>query len=573
MGPTKQEKIAKLKEYFKNMKLDASVMGRTMGGAFSYVTPQLLLDASKKLLGVFSRKIPADDRDNVVFSKFLGAEDYVKEHIEHDAGKLQMKAKGKLRQKRNLSWLHAGFFSPQIKSVFVGNSLAQNIEGVNPMEQYMLAHKVTKMGMGGIGCHSEDTEVFTKAGWKAWPSVTMDDELAVIINGCLDYSQPTALHSGHFEGELLEFDNVYANCLVTPTHRMFAANPKYNRHTKVRSFSEYTFRPAENAYESRWKHRLAFESYHGGSNADKIEIAPAPFVDKQNKASQIKESVFFDAVPWAALLGYYLADGCCTFNEKRNEYRIEIGKSLVPNPDEVAIIASTLKELGIVYRYDQGRRFIINGKHFAYYFKQFGKSKDKFVPDWVMLGSFEVREAFFNAITRMDCSGVLACGGSLYESASKVLRDQVAQLAILRGMHVNYRDTRYFKAKLNNRKEVMLVGKACFRKVQYNGLVYCASVPGELLLTRRHGKCIWTGNSSEAIPDSSREVNESQFGLLDPIQTVEATTIGVVNFFVHNLRKGADGKLYRQVIDNTTGKPVWIDHQEFLSSVIDIPEH
>lgn len=230
MALSKQEKIVKLKEYFKNMKLDASVMGRTMGSPVTYVTAQLMLDASRKLLGVFSRKIEADDRDNVVFSKFLGAEDYVKEHIEHDAGKIQMKAKGKLRQKRNLSWLHAGFFSPQIKSVFVGNSLAQNIEGVNPMEQYMLAHKVTKMGMGGIG-------------------------------------------------------------------------------------------------------------------------------------------------------------------------------------------------------------------------------------------------------------------------------------------------------------------------------------------------------SSEAIPDSSREVNESQFGLLDPIQTVEATTIGVVNFFVHNLRKGADGKLYRQVIDNATGKPVWIDHQEFLSSVIDIPEH
>jgi len=230
MSLSKQEKITKLKEYFKHMKLDASVMGRTTGTPSTFVTPQILLDASKKLLAVFGRKIAPDDRDNVVFSKFLGTEDYIKEHIEHDAGKIQFKAKNKLRQKRNLSWLHAGFFTPQIKSVFVGNSLAQNIEGVNPMEQYMLAHKVTKMGMGGIG-------------------------------------------------------------------------------------------------------------------------------------------------------------------------------------------------------------------------------------------------------------------------------------------------------------------------------------------------------SNEAIPDSSREVNESQFGLLDPIQTVEATTIGVVNFFVHNIRKGTDGKLYRQVIDNATGKPVWIDHQEFLSSVIDIPEH
>lgn len=230
MSTTKQEKITKLKEYFKNMKLDASVMGRTLGSPSNFVTPQILLDSSKKLLKVFGRQEAPDDRDNVVFSKFLGPEDYIKEHIEHDAGKLQFKAKNKLRQKRNLSWLHAGFFTPQVKSVFVGNTLSQNIEGVNPMEQYMLAHKVTKMGEGGIG-------------------------------------------------------------------------------------------------------------------------------------------------------------------------------------------------------------------------------------------------------------------------------------------------------------------------------------------------------SSEAIPESSREVNESQFGLLDPIQTVEATTIGVVNFFVNNIRKGADGKLYRQVIDNATNKPVWIDHQEFLSSVIDVPEY
>jgi DNA-directed RNA polymerase beta subunit len=227
---SKQEKISKLKEYFKNMKLDTSVMGRTMGSTTGFVTPQIILDSAKKLIDVFGRKVAPDDRDNVVFSKFLGPEDYMKEHIEHDAGKIQLKAKNKLRQKRNLSWLHAGFFTPQVKSVFVGNSLAQNIEGVNPMEQYMLAHKVTKMGEGGIG-------------------------------------------------------------------------------------------------------------------------------------------------------------------------------------------------------------------------------------------------------------------------------------------------------------------------------------------------------SSEAIPDSSREVNESQFGLLDPIQTVEATTIGVVNFFVNNLRKGDDGKLYRQVVDNSTGKTVWIDHQEFLSSTIDVPEH
>lgn len=148
---SKQEKVARIKEYFNNVRLDASVMGKTVGVATTKLTPQIVFQSTGKLLKIYSRETPQDDRDNLSFSKFLGAEDYVKEHIEYDAGKVQLKAKNKLRQKRNLSWLHSGFFTPQIKSVFVGNALSQNIEGVNPMEQYMLAHKVTKMGEGGIG--------------------------------------------------------------------------------------------------------------------------------------------------------------------------------------------------------------------------------------------------------------------------------------------------------------------------------------------------------------------------------------------------------------------------------------
>jgi DNA-directed RNA polymerase beta subunit len=148
---SKAEKIQKIKEYFGNIRLDVGVMGKTLGMSVNHVSPQVLLQTTGKLLKVHSREISPDDRDNLAYSKFLGAEDYVKEHIEHDAGKIQMKAKMKLRQKRNLSWLHSGFFTPQIKSVFVGNALSQNIEGVNPMEQYMLAHKVSKMGEGGIG--------------------------------------------------------------------------------------------------------------------------------------------------------------------------------------------------------------------------------------------------------------------------------------------------------------------------------------------------------------------------------------------------------------------------------------
>jgi len=83
---SKQEKIDKIKQYLGDMRLDASVMNKTLGVSATHISAPLLLQTTKKLLQVYSREVAPDDRDNLVFSKFLGAEDYVKEHILHDAG-------------------------------------------------------------------------------------------------------------------------------------------------------------------------------------------------------------------------------------------------------------------------------------------------------------------------------------------------------------------------------------------------------------------------------------------------------------------------------------------------------
>ena len=61
----------------------------------------------------------------------------------------------KMDAKKNLSWMEPGFFSPQLRSILVSNSLTQSVEGINPLENLSLAHKVTKMGEGSLG--SEDS--------------------------------------------------------------------------------------------------------------------------------------------------------------------------------------------------------------------------------------------------------------------------------------------------------------------------------------------------------------------------------------------------------------------------------
>jgi DNA-directed RNA polymerase beta subunit len=147
---TKSEKIKKIKEFFDKTKLDPSVTQLTLGKEYNHINSDLIKDTATKLIKINKNEVEPDDRDHLLFSKFLGLEDYVNEHINKDAGKVQAKARMKMEQKKNLSWLDAGFFSPQLRSILVSNSLTQNLEGINPLEYLDVAHKVTRMGEGGL---------------------------------------------------------------------------------------------------------------------------------------------------------------------------------------------------------------------------------------------------------------------------------------------------------------------------------------------------------------------------------------------------------------------------------------
>lgn len=145
------EKKEFVSNWLKKTRLDAGVVGHTLGVKIDHINPTLLLEASKKLIKINKLEVETDNRDDLRFMTFHGMEDFIDEHIRKDAGKLQLKAKMKMQQKKDLSWLGSGFFTPQVKSIIVGDArVSQNIEGHNPIDTFDVSHKVTKLGMGGI---------------------------------------------------------------------------------------------------------------------------------------------------------------------------------------------------------------------------------------------------------------------------------------------------------------------------------------------------------------------------------------------------------------------------------------
>jgi DNA-directed RNA polymerase beta subunit len=148
---TPAEKSVEVKNWFKKTILDPDVVKQTLGMAVDHINPDVLLESSKKLIKINKLEVEPDNRDDLKYMTFHGFEDFVKEKIEKDAGKLQAKAKLKIQQKKDLSWLQPGFFSNQLRSIIIGDTkLAQHIEGHNPIDNFDVSTKVTKLGDGGI---------------------------------------------------------------------------------------------------------------------------------------------------------------------------------------------------------------------------------------------------------------------------------------------------------------------------------------------------------------------------------------------------------------------------------------
>lgn len=182
---TKSEKIQQIKDFFSKTKIDPAVTKLTLGKEYTHINSDLMKDASGKLLKIHKGEVEDDDRDNLLYSKFHGLEDHVVQHIQKDAGRIQAKAKMKMEQMKNLNWLGAGFFTPQLRSILVSNSLTQTVEGINPVEYHSLAHKITKMGEGAISDESaipEESHMVNSSSFGFYDPMQQSEDARVGVN-------------------------------------------------------------------------------------------------------------------------------------------------------------------------------------------------------------------------------------------------------------------------------------------------------------------------------------------------------------------------------------------------------
>jgi DNA-directed RNA polymerase subunit beta len=146
-APGKQQAIA---AEFARMELDPDVTRRTLGKDYKNLTPEAILDITKKLIALNRKEADPDDRDAMAYQNVVGPEDLISERFTKDRQSLR-KLLWRATAKKNLDHVPTGVFNKAISAALIGSGLGSSLEEINPAEIFDHQARVTRMGEGGIG--------------------------------------------------------------------------------------------------------------------------------------------------------------------------------------------------------------------------------------------------------------------------------------------------------------------------------------------------------------------------------------------------------------------------------------
>jgi len=235
--------------------VDPWVVSRTLGlDNVSHVSPEMLLRGSQKILNVSRGEEQPDDRNAPMFSRILAPEDFIRERIENDAGRVARTLLFKSRRAGNLSRVPAGALDSYTKEYLIKSRLTQPLEETNPLSLLEQMSRVTRMGEGGIGsaeavtadardvnlgqlgfidpiqgpeCIVSGSYIKTYGGFKPVEDMTTSDYVWARPDGSKppEYTRPHRVIIAPYEGDIYVIDHPKVTFRGTPNHRFYCRLP------------------------------------------------------------------------------------------------------------------------------------------------------------------------------------------------------------------------------------------------------------------------------------------------------------------------------------------------------------
>lgn len=365
-------------------------------------------------------------------------------------------------------------------------------------------------------CYDAQTEVLTDKGFVRWPDVQKDMKLGIWDNeaGTLCYEEPEYLTRYPYRGDMYRVDHGGVDLLVTPEHSMWVRlKDQWDAATKSQGWSGYRLIPA-------------------------IELGDRSCVRYSKLAPMVAPAWTGEGFPpckdpqaLLELIGFFIGDGSAR-GSRANGIDFHLKKNR-----EIKFLHDCVERVGWVMKefpsYGGRRKFCVYAKGIGHLFEQmfYWNDEKKHLPDWCLRLDRDDAAALLDGMRHSD--GSEKRGAWVYCTGSARLAEQVQILGLHAGeaCHIGRspssdcynppstlvetaeqqgddevnqrifgtppRDAMYRVMFLSRMREpVVNQGKTQTSRVPYDGTVYCAKTRTGILVVRRNGKIVLSGNSS-----------------------------------------------------------------------------
>lgn len=339
-------------------------------------------------------------------------------------------------------------------------------------------------------CLIDDTEILTENGWKLFKDLIPNEKVATRDkNGCLVYQYPTEYIEENYDGDIFLFENRSVSFGVSPNHNFVHIRQCDYRDKKDDVCLSRFSRLPENIFipkSIKWN----------GIYKDEILIPSQSKHPKHKKIGKLPMNEFL------AFLGLWLAEGCIS----KSHYQVIIDQ----NKKKEWKLKEIFDNIGLKYhKWDTGQnriRYAIQSIDLYYFFKKFGKSDKKYIPNWVFKLPKEQLNILFDNLMFGDGTDyrITKNNTSHYDTVSKRLADDFQRLIFHLGLVGNVKGPYKTNGKPCYRiniwkSKIAAINKEGIKKSHYKGKIYCVNVPNHIIYVRRNGRPMWTGNSFDML--------------------------------------------------------------------------
>lgn len=372
------------------------------------------------------------------------------------------------------------------------------------------------------GCYDDKTEVLTNNGWKPFKDTDIKTDLFATLDkdGYLIYQKATKYHEQDSHKQLYTVKSRGVDLAVTLDHKLYIAKGstsggENNKHRKTYPYELQTYRelflkPKKFLKSFKWsgKNKKYFTLPKYQNTWNNVENSTRVFV---------AEEIQLPIKPWLMFLGWFVAEGYVSkkqqvtlcLNGTIEEEKDFVEKILRQLPFEYNIKKRDSSYTITIYSTQLGTWLLNNCGHLA---------ENKKVPDFIKELSSELIEEFLINLYMGD--GQKTATANILSTVSQQLEQDVSILLMKAGytFRTVIRNRMEIKPLIEDREVNSNFPEICInwlkksnefelynshdleRKkeeiIDYNGKVYCVSIPNQLLLVRQNGKPVWCGNTA-----------------------------------------------------------------------------